>query len=425
MYFPWKLSAEQTNFCFRQLAFTIDACGITGFKVLVGYVRLISSAFFAIVQVSSRFVFPVYRIVAMLGNLSVECPAIYSMCKAYDDANNITKPDFDRGCWKGFLDLCVSPPPDTCDRIPTALIVFLIAVAVLSVAANSLVCVVFVLYRQLRLIRHYFVINLAIADILIAAIPIPLSVAAQLTKDNMVLCQCRFVLDIACGTASILCLAAISLERYVAVKYSLLYHSIVTQRKAFLCMMFIWVYAIVVSCAVLLSLIKKLEERKGYLFLLAGPEYATFVSLASFVVPVGIMVFAYWNIFQVARIHARRINSMQLSASDPAGSLHSKRVVKRELKGAKILTIMMGTHFVCWCPLFVFILVYTYCQSCQAGNAVSVANYIILVLRYCSSLTNPLIYSGINKQFRAGIKRFLFRRDECLEEMQNTAASRA
>lgn len=360
----------------------------------------------------------------MPGDPSAECRAIYDKCDAYDKANNVTEPDFDHGCWKYFLDLCVSPETQ-CPRTSTAQIVPLIAVAVLSVAANSLVCVVFMLYRQLQLIRHYFVVNLAIADILIAAMLIPLYVAAQLTEDNgKVLSICQFVLDITCGTASILCLAAISLERYVAVKYSLHYHSIVTHRKAFLCMVFIWVYSVVVSCAALLSLIKKPGEKKDESCFFAGPQYATFVTFASFVLPVAVMVFAYWNIFKVAQVHARRINSMQLTPSDPAGSLHSKRVIKRELKGAKTLTIIMGTHFICWCPLFVFFLVYTYCQSCR-GNALDVTNYIILVLRYCNSLTNPLIYSGINKQFRAGIKRFLFRRNDCLEEMQNTAGSKA
>ena len=50
-------------------------------------------------------------------------------------------------------------------------------------------------------------------------------------------------------------------------------------------------------------------------------------------------------------------------------------------------------------------------------------NYVILFLRYCNSLANPLIYSGINRQFGADIKRRLFRRDEYIEEMQTTAAT--
>ncbi|XP_068709160.1 alpha-1A adrenergic receptor-like [Montipora foliosa] len=354
---------------------------------------------------------------------SNECRAFYNKCETYDLANNITEPDFDRGCWKDFLDLCLPAAAMSCPRSSLALVIPLMIVAVLSVATNSLVCIVFAMYRQLRLIRHYFVINLAVADILIAAILIPLFVAAQLTDDNILLSHCQLVLDIACGTASILCLAAISLERYVAVKYSLRYHSIVTQRKAVFCMVFIWAYSFVVSCASLLSLVNKAKEGEDKLCLFAGSEYLTFVTLASFVLPLGVMVFAYWNIFQVARIHARRINSLQSTSSDPSGSTHSKRGITRELKGVKTLTIIMGTHFVCWCPLFVFFLVYTYCPSCR-GHTMNVVNYIILLLRHCNSFANPLIYSGVNKQFRAGIKRFLFRREDSIGEMQITAGSR-
>lgn len=360
-------------------------------------------------------------------NVSGACKAFFDKCGASDLANNISEPNFDRGCWKQFLDQCLptEPPPTqaSCSRASLALVIPVIVIAVLSFAANLLVCVVFFLYRQLQLIRHYFVINLAVADILIAVILIPLFAAAQLTTDNIVLYRCQFVLDIACGTASILCLVIISLERYVAVKYSLHYHTIVTQRKAVFCMVFIWVYSFVVSCAAFLSLIKEPEDDKADQCMFAGREYVTFITLASFVVPVGVMAFAYWNIFLVARTHARRIESQSMS-TDPTGSGKSKRRIKRELKGAKTLSVIMGTHFVCWCPLFVFFLVYTYCPSCR-GKTMNVINYVILFLRYCNSFANPLIYSGINKQFRAGIKRFLFRRDERIEEMQTTAATRA
>lgn len=351
-----------------------------------------------------------------------ECVAFYNECQAHDIENNVSEPDFDRGCWKHFLDLCVSEEPvsdvTSCSRASLALVIPLGLVAVVSIVTNSLVCVVFMLYRQLRLIRHYFVINLAVADILIAAILIPLFVAAQFTTENIALFRCQLVLDIACGTASILCLAMISLERYVAVKYSLHYHSIVTNRKAVFSIVFIWVYSIVVSCAAFVSLIKEPDNKSCFF---VGRAYVTFITFASFVVPVGVMAFAYWNIFLVARMHARSIHSQAISSDpDAPGSSNSKRRIKRELKGAKTLTVIMGTHFVCWCPLFIFLLVYTYCPSCR-GKTMNITNYIILILRYCNSFANPLIYSGINKQFRAGIKRFLFRCDDSIEEMQTTA----
>lgn len=353
----------------------------------------------------------------------------YNNCAKHDSEYNISEPDFNHGCWKSFVDLCW-PTDETPSLDGTgttlSLIIPLILIASLSIGTNTLVCVVFYLYSQLRLIRHYFVINLAVVDVVIAAVLIPLFVASQLARENIILCRSQIVLDIACGTASILCLVMISLERYVAVKYSLHYHSIVTQRKAIFGMVFIWTYSAIVSCTAFLSLVKNSNSGKKLpqcFFLSRG--YVTFITIASFVAPVCVMTFAYWNMFIVARSHARRIDS-QSTQSDPERSGHSKRRLKRELKGAKTLTIIMGTHFLCWCPLFVFYLVYTYSFSpLQVTKTFTVVNYVILFLRYCNSLFNPLIYSGINRQFRAGIKRFLLRRNEGIEELQTTAATRA
>lgn len=359
----------------------------------------------------------------MESDSSIACQTTYNACAQHDIENNITEPDFDHGCWKYFLDLCLPterPTQVEPSRASLALEIPLILVAVLSIATNYLVCVVFCLYRQLRLIRHYFVINLAVADILIAAILIPLFVAAQLVTDNIALCRCQIVLDIACGTASILCLAMISLERYVAVKYSLRYNSIVTQRKALFCMAFIWIYSLIVSLASFLSLLKESDDESC---LFVGREYVTFITISSFLAPVGVMAFSYWNIFLVALTHARRIDSLSMQG-DSEGSRHSKRRLRRELKGAKTLTIIMGTHFVCWCPLFVFLLIYTYCPSCR-GDSMKIANYVILFLRHFNSFANPIIYSGINRQFRAAIKRFVLGRNDSIEELQTTAATRA
>ena len=102
----------------------------------------------------------------------------------------------------------------------------------------------------------------------------------------------------------------------------------------------------------------------------------TFITIATFVNPVCVMTFVYWNIFIVARSHARKIDS-QSTQCDPEGSGHTKRRLKRELKGGKTLTIIMGTHFLCWCPLFVFYLVFTN-TFLQVTKTTRVVNLVIL-----------------------------------------------
>ena len=115
-----------------------------------------------------------------------------------------------------------------------------------------------------------------------------------------------------------------------------------------------------------------------------------------------------WNIFLVARMHAGRIQSQALP-NDSVGSKRDINIVA--FKGQKTLTVIMGTHFFCLCPLFVFFLVYTYCPSCQ-GKSMDAINYVIFFLRYCNSLANPLIYSGYTGNFA------LISSDACSDEMK-------
>ena len=353
----------------------------------------------------------------MTDDLNEECKELKNNCTSYDALNNITEPDFDHGCWKYFLDVCTGN--ETSASVSNlALVISLVVIAVLSIGANSIVGVVFLLYRELRLIKHYFLINLAVADIVIAAILIPLFVA-QLLTGNTALCRFELVLDIACGTASILSLSMISLERYVAVVYCLQYNSLVTHRKAVWCVVFIWLYSLLVSCAAVPSLIKSMKTLTPTKCFFMDRTYVTFITFASFIIPVSVMVAAYGKIFAVARTHVRRIRS-----NEPAvAGQQAKTRIKRELKGAKTLTIIMGTHIICWCPLFVSLLIYTYCPSCW-NKAMETMNFVVVFLLYCNSLANPLIYSGINRQFRAAIKRFVLSRNDAVELIHTTASSR-
>jgi 5-hydroxytryptamine receptor 4 len=147
-------------------------------------------------------------------------------------------------------------------------------------------------------------------------------------------------------------------------------------------------------------------NHKGCLFF--GGEFVIFITVTSFIFPVAIMAWAYWRIFLVAHAHAVRIQAMVPSNQPVAqGERHTK--MKGELKAAKTLTIIMGTHIICWCPLFIYFLVVSFCKDCN-GPETLVVNYIILVLRYCNTLANPIIYTGINRQFRAAIEKFVLRK---------------
>ena len=90
-------------------------------------------------------------------------------------------------------------------------------VALLAVVGNLLVVYVFCTNRNLRRYRNYYIIALAIADFLVGLLGIPLAVLASVGLPRH-LYGCLFtvsVLMVLC-TVSILCLVAVSIDRYWA-----------------------------------------------------------------------------------------------------------------------------------------------------------------------------------------------------------------
>ena len=63
-----------------------------------------------------------------------------------------------------------------CDEPPAkeVSLVFLFLIAVFSVAGNGLVCAAFATNKRLRILTNFYVVSLAVADILIGSVNIPM-----------------------------------------------------------------------------------------------------------------------------------------------------------------------------------------------------------------------------------------------------------
>ena len=88
----------------------------------------------------------------------------------------------------------------------------------MTIIGNTLVITAFIIDKNLRKYSNYFILNLSIADLLIGIL-IPPYAPFLLYKRNWRLgkaaCTLWLVLDYVVGSASVLCIVVISLDRYV------------------------------------------------------------------------------------------------------------------------------------------------------------------------------------------------------------------
>lgn len=272
--------------------------------------------------------------------------------------------------------------------------VFLVVIIVFAVFGNTLVCLACVMSKRLQSFTSAFIISLGVTDILVGAISMPVWLSVNLTgKPDAVnfptFYKVWLCFDIVCGTASIMNLVFISIDRFLAVNHPLRYPTIVTRNRIAFGIAFIWIYSVTIAA------IQSLK----------WPGYPLFVSLASFFVPLIIMVLAYSRIFHVALTHARSIRRVHSDQSMARRTVAEN--FHRDVKAARTLSIVIGAFVVCWCPFFVATLIFTYCKSsCKVPSEVY---SMIKWLHYGNSALNPLIYSCLNANFRAAFKDVLRR----------------
>lgn len=91
-----------------------------------------------------------------------------------------------------------------------------------AIIGNSFVIAAFCLKRRLRKPSNYFILNLAVTDLSLAVLILPISAVYDVTGKWVFgeeVCLIWTVMDVFISTISILSLVAISADRYMAIRY--------------------------------------------------------------------------------------------------------------------------------------------------------------------------------------------------------------
>ncbi|XP_058049421.1 alpha-1D adrenergic receptor [Ahaetulla prasina] len=312
--------------------------------------------------------------------------------------------------------------------------VFLAVFILLAIVGNILVILSVACNRQLRTVTNYFIINLAIADLLLSTTVLPFSATLEvldLWVFGRIFCDIWAAVDVLCCTASIMSLCIISVDRYIGVKYSLKYPTIMTEKKAVVILGVVWLSSMVISIGPLLGWKEEPPESEEFCTITEEPGYALFSSLFSFYLPLLVILVMYFNIYVVARrttksleagvkkernksmevvlrIHCRNVleDSLASTKRHTFRSSLSVRLLKfsREKKAAKTLAIVVGVFILCWLPFFFVLSFGSFFPSLKPSG---MAFKIIFWLGYFNSCVNPIIYPCSSKEFKRAFIRLL------------------
>lgn len=262
----------------------------------------------------------------------------------------------------------------------------LVVFVIFGILGNILVILSVIFHHNWRSVTHYFIANLAAADLLLSSAVMPFSATSEALGRwvfGRPFCSIWAALDVLCCTASILSLCVISIDRYLAVSYPLRYPAIATGRRGLTAVAALWVLSAAISVGPLFGWKEPDPEDETVCRITEEPGYAIFSALGSFYVPLAIILAMYCRVYTVAkkkmkpvsqglngngvqsdgvmlRVHRGSPAQKQRQEDDDLSSAHARttfslqKLLKfpREEKAAKTLGIVVGCFILCWLPFF-------------------------------------------------------------------------
>ncbi|KAH8277015.1 hypothetical protein KR026_003912 [Drosophila bipectinata] len=304
---------------------------------------------------------------------------------------------------------------------------FIILAAILG---NMLVIVSVMRHRKLRIITNYFVVSLAVADMLVALCAMTFNASVMISGKWMfgsVMCDMWNSFDVYFSTASIMHLCCISVDRYYAIVQPLDYPLIMTQRRVFIMLLMVWLSPALLSFLPICT--GWYTTAENYKYLKSNPHicefkvnkaYAIVSSSMSFWIPGIVMLSMYYRIYQEADRQERLVYRSKVAAlllekhlqisqiPKPRPSIQVEQstitTMRRERKAARTLGIIMSAFLICWLPFFLWYIVSSLCDSCITPRLLV---GILFWIGYFNSALNPIIYAYFNRDFRAAFKKTL------------------
>lgn len=189
----------------------------------------------------------------------------------------------------------------------------MVVIMVVALGGNLLILAAIYIDKTLQTITNVFIVNLACADMLLAIIGMPFTLTSSITYDWIfgdTWCKVNGMANSLFCIASILTLAAVSVDRYFAILYPFKYMAWITKKVAVGMIFYVWSHAFLMACLPLTSWSKYTFIRSESICTVQWEysiTYTLFLFSVCFFVPLGVMMYTYLRIFRTAKKQSKKI----------------------------------------------------------------------------------------------------------------------
>uniref|UniRef100_A0ABM5GBT0 5-hydroxytryptamine receptor 1E n=1 Tax=Pogona vitticeps TaxID=103695 RepID=A0ABM5GBT0_9SAUR len=327
-------------------------------------------------------------------------------------------------------------------------------ITTLTMLLNSSVISAICTTKKLRQPANYLICSLAVTDLLVAVLVMPLSITYIVMEKwtlGYFLCEVWLSIDMTCCTCSILHLCVIALDRYWAITNAIEYARKRTPKRAGVMIGTVWTISTFISMPPLFwrnhsgnTNTSECQIQHNHVI------YTIYSTFGAFYIPLTLILIVYYRIYHAAKsLYQKRGSSRHLSSrstdsqnsfasckftqtfcvsdfstSDPTTEfdrMHSsvrsptfdndldfvgdRQQISsvRERKAARILGLILSAFILSWLPFFIKELI----VGLGISTVSSEVAHFLTWLGYVNSLINPLLYTSFNEDFKLAFKKLV------------------
>ena len=207
----------------------------------------------------------------------------------------------------------------------------------ISFLGNALVLAAILRTPSLRSPSTVFLCSLAASDLLVGIVVQPVYIASELKPNSSLLQQSYNMLSLLCCGVSLSTMAAISVDRYLALHYHMRYPNLMTKKRALCTSGALWSMCLLLTCLYFMS-------RKIYLL----------ASVVGIAICISVTTYSYISIYRIVRQHQLQMH-VQQQAVQSLNTEHNLNMVQSK-KSAINTFIYYVCMMLCYSPLFISVL---------------------------------------------------------------------
>ena len=194
-------------------------------------------------------------------------------------------------------------------------------------------------------------------------------------------------------TSSLFHLAMITVERYIAIKHSLRYTTIVTEVRLICSSAFLWIIAFLLTLPTIISQNDSIMRK---------------ISTVTMASSLAIIAFCQVVLYREARRHQRQTADQQIS-------MEVKQRKLKEKKALKTTTIVLFFLLLNYSPL-IFVQILFNIYVIESENSRDILTLTVIFSVIANSFVNPIIYCASVRQFRVAFIQLIFRKSHAQAE---------